>query len=98
MNVEDQIYLVGGSGGNELNVLHLNMTTQEWTLAGELTKERIGASVVVVGHEIWIFGGELCFDEDCGNDVEIFDSYDFSTRKIRIKNLTNVNYGAAIVI
>ena len=96
--MEDQIYLVGGSGGNELNVLHLNMTTQEWTLAGELSKERIGASVVVVDHEIWIFGGELCFDEDCGNDVEIFDSYDFSTRKIRVKNLTNVNYGAAIVI
>ena len=98
VTVDDQIYLIGGSGGNEQNVLHLNMTTQEWTLAGEFNKEHVGAAVVVIEDEIWVFGGELCFDDDCGNEVEVFQTVDYETRKHRIKNLINVNYGAAVLV
>lgn len=98
VEVDDQIYMVGGSGGNEQNILHLNMTTQEWTLAGEFSNEHVGAAVVAIDHEVWVFGGELCFDDECGNEVEVFDTYDYTTRKHRIKNMINVNYGAAIVV
>jgi hypothetical protein len=99
ITVDDQIYLVGGSGGNEQNILHLNMETQEWTLAAEFKSERVGAAVVAVGSEIWTFGGEFCFDQlECGNEIEVFDTLDFKMKKMRIKNLINVNYAAAILI
>jgi hypothetical protein len=97
VEVFDEIYLVGGSGGNEHNILFMNTTSEEWMLAGEMNKDRVGASVVAKEHEIVIIGGEICF-ENCGNVIEVFDTFDLTVRKEKIRNLPNVSYGAALLI
>lgn len=97
VEVFDEIYLVGGSGGNEHNILFMNTTSEEWMLAGEMNKDRVGASVVAKENEIIIIGGEICF-ENCGNVIEVFDTFDLAVRKEKIRNLPNVSYGAALLI
>ncbi|CAG5096968.1 Oidioi.mRNA.OKI2018_I69.XSR.g14869.t1.cds [Oikopleura dioica] len=97
VEVFDEIYLVGGSGGNEHNILYMNTTSEEWMLAGEMNKDRVGASVVAKEHEIIIIGGEICFD-NCGNVIEVFDTFNLEVRKEKIRNLPNISYGAALLI
>ena len=61
-------------------------------------KERIGASAVAVEDSIWVIGGAICFDDSCGDQIEIFDTRTKEVKQKRIKNHTNVNFGAAVLV
>ena len=55
VTVNDDIYLIGGYN-NAMNILQLDIPTQQWLNATTLEYERIGSAAVAVDSDIWIIG------------------------------------------
>jgi hypothetical protein len=58
-SVLDQVYAIGGLGANEIlpTVERYSISNDSWTTMTAMPTERMGAMSVVVGMEIYVFGG-----------------------------------------
>ena len=82
VTVNDDIYLIGGYN-NAMNILQLDIPTQQWLNATTLEYERIGSAAVAVDTEIWIIGESYtCRLPACNTNVK--NSSKFSKKLFQV--------------